>query len=349
MGVPSSAFVVDGDRVRVHLDPRTVPAAFVDPGGLVTLNVHYENGVLGLVGDRLLTVRAAWLGTRPSWLDPGEHVPSLRTDPTSPMPRATEAALSRKLDGQYMADRLALLAPRIVMVPVKAPKGMPLASRTDIRLMSASADPVGGLGYKACKYVDRFTHRWATVGTSYPLSGSRSWLTYSASSASSFGAAVSYNKGVSFSSGGTRTTSDEWDQEFARRNWNRSYRVQVRYQRMHCNEYYGGRFVREISRHWVPRFQTGGTQEHQPDSKPVFRNCAPIAAGTWTRGGTRYTDYTLSYGVKFKDVIGIDLSSRRSYTNGASLKYSNDRRRWACGNNDFPSRAGKIREARSDL
>lgn len=206
-------------------------------------------------------------------------------------------------------------------------------------------DPIGGLGYNHCKFTGRTKKRWATVGSSYPIRGSRAWLTYSSSTSSSFGVAVSYDRGVSFSGSGSRTTSDEWGQDFAKSGANRTYRVQVRYRQSRCDYYYGGRRVRENSRRWSPHYQTGGTRSYRlSGGKPDFRHCAPVAAGTWHRGGTRHRDYTLSYGVKFKGAIGIDLSSRRAYTNGARLYYSSTKPRRLCGNNDFPSKAGKIRE-----
>lgn len=73
-------------------------------------------------------------------------------------------------------------------------------------------------------------------------------------------------------------------------------------------------------------------------------HCGPIAAGSWYRGTVRGSDYSLSYGVKIKDVIGIDLSSRRAYSSGSRLYYKVPVRRRLCGNDAVPAKAAKLRE-----
>ena len=69
-----------------------------------------------------------------------------------------------------------------------------------------------------------------------------------------------------------------------------------------------------------------------------------MSAGQWWRGRERGTDYSLSYGVKIKDVLGFDMTSRRAYSSGSKLYYDLPVRRRLCGNNKEAGLAGKIRE-----
>ncbi|TWH00541.1 hypothetical protein L615_002100000360 [Nocardioides sp. J9] len=359
--MPTGSFVTRNGRVELRLDPTTVPRAFVEPGGLVTVNIRVENAALRLVGEHTVTVRAARLEGRPVWLDVAEPVPSLSRNPSTRLPVLSPAALRSAGSARTAVVTPASLADAVPVAKVRtvrAPAGIVpgrtggdrLATRLSALGRTVQADPIGGLGYRRCKATGRTTKRWATIGTSYPLRTSRSWLTYSGGSTSTFGVATSFDKGVSFSGTGTRSTSDDWGHNFVRRNYDRSFRVQVLYRQFRCAYYYAGKFRYETSRSWKPWLQTGGTASHRlRTGKPAFRRCAPIDKGEWFRGRVRGKDYTLSYGVKFKGVIGIDLSSSRSYSNGARLYYDNPKARWACGNNAFPARAGKIREARRNL
>lgn len=346
--LPGRALVADSGAVELRLNPSDVPGAFVEPGGLVTVNVHFESSAHRLVGDHMLTLRMVnWEG-KPVWLDPRETVRDLQRRPGIRMPKltGTEVPGHLRANGRITARSLAKSVPAARMNIVRAPRGMRLGEARGLRLTSSSSDPIGGVGYTACKWLNKRTKRWATIGTSYPLSRSKSWLTHSNSSSSTFGTAASFDKGVSFSAAGSRTTQDDWGQNFAKRSVNRSFRVRVRYRMMRCAYYYAGKFRYEKSRRWVARNQTGGTDTYRLSKKPNFKRCEPIAAGDWWRGRVKGKDYTLSYGVKFKGMIGVDLSSRRSYTNGAKLYYDHPRKRRVCGNNADPSRAGKVRERR---
>lgn len=54
--------------------------------------------------------------------------------------------------------------------------------------------------------------------------------------------------------------------------------------------------------------------------------------------------YSYGAAVKFKSVIGIDLTIKREYTQSQSLlyKFTGKRKHKLCGNNDYPSMAGKL-------
>lgn len=179
--------------------------------------------------------------------------------------------------------------------------------------------------------------RSATVGTSYPIGTDTSTLKYGSSSTSTFGAAVKYSGG--WSASGSKTVSDDWGQDFQSTKELRSYRVSVRYRQQHCTDSSGA----SSHSHWLPRYETGGTATNILSSRPNFSTCARVAAGTWWRGQVRGSDYSLSYGVKFKEVIGIDLRTQRAYSSDSRLVYHLNKRRRLCGNNDYPARAAKIR------
>lgn len=102
-----------------------------------------------------------------------------------------------------------------------------------------------------------------------------------------------------------------------------------------------------VHTHWIPWYETGGTRVNILDGRPNWRTCEPVARGNWWRGKVRGTDYALSYGVKFKGMIGINLRTRRAYSADSRLYYSLPTARKLCGNNGKePAIAGKIRERR---
>lgn len=342
--LPPDAYSMDGSILRLGLDPAEIPKQFVDSGGLVTVQVGYASSQTGRAGSVLATVRAVSADGERGWVDPADHLPSLEKSPKAFLPQVSVAEVAqargrtaaRNSARSLLTSSAPTLRMRLEKVKGKVVTGggFRVGTRTMLR------EPIGGV--PKCGYLDKWRKRWATVGTSYPLKSSKSWLTYSATSTSSFGVAVSLYGGA-FKASDTRTLSDDWGQEFVPKSFNRSFRVQVRYRLQRCT-YSDGR---EISRKWIPQWETGGTRGYKLGKAPShFKTCAPIAPGPWYRGGSRGRDYTLSTGVKFKSIIGVDLSTRRAYTNGAKLFYVNDKRRRVCGNNDDPSRASKVRERR---
>lgn len=333
--IPRSAVDVHGTQVDIRLPPQDVPSRYLDSNMLVTVGVHVINEARGAAGSWFASVRLVQLGEGAYWQDPAARVAT------------SENVHAFRSGSRGLPVNRAVLSGRVAFT--SATTELPGVARRATADMVALDDPSDDPSFprEHCRTI-RTRVRPATVGTSYPAKGTRSWLTYSARSSSSFGVAVSYNKGASFSASGTRTAGDEWGQNFAKSKRNRSYRVSVLYKRIDCRLSYPGKWKqgKEMYRRWTPDSQTGGTSVHVLKSAPAhFKKCARVARGTWWRGRTRGSDYSFGAGVKFKGVIGIDLYSRRAYTNGARLYYSNTKRRMKlCGNNGYPAKASKIRE-----
>jgi hypothetical protein len=132
----------------------------------------------------------------------------------------------------------------------------------------------------------------------------------------------------------------EWDPK----SYDRSFRVGVIYQKAlyyydhECDEppYYST---------WVPVGYDGSAGENADIGRPLWLHCKRITSdGRWYRSSETGSSYTLSYGVKFSAVIGIDLSSLRAYNSEAMLAYHLTAGRFLCGDNDYPSYASKIME-----
>lgn len=79
---------------------------------------------------------------------------------------------------------------------------------------------------------------------------------------------------------------------------------------------------------------------------PDWNTCVTIGStGTWSREDTGGRAYEYDRAVKFGGILSTDLSIRRAYTKEARLSYDiNLAGRRLCGNNDFPSKSGKVRE-----
>lgn len=73
--------------------------------------------------------------------------------------------------------------------------------------------------------------------------------------------------------------------------------------------------------------------------------CPPTTGVVWRRSNRNGNDYELSYGVKAKSYIGIELFSAHGYSSGHELRYhvANGHKR-VCGNNNTPGQAGKVQE-----
>lgn len=317
------AVTVEGNNFTVRLDPSLVPRTHRSRTGLVTLDLQFINLSTGQMSVQLNSAQIVknQSGIQ-TWADP------LTTD-LSVMPRA-RIAVPR-------ANRRETVPP---VPPVRVDMGqgrLPRSMRTAPGIEQVRrADARGAV----CGYTHRAatTNRWATVGTSYPLGRDTSTLHYGSSSKSTFGIGV--NSGRGWDASGSRTIEDDWGQIFRRSSKARSYRVQVRYKLQTCWNSSG---TTVTSIRWIPQFETGGTWAYALGSRPNYTRCIRVAAGEWIRGAQRGSDYSLSYGVKFRDKIGIDLRTQRAYSSSSKLVYHLRVGRRMCGSNDVPSRARTVR------
>jgi len=322
--------VVEGDNYRVALDPADVPSTHITDTGLVTLSIGFTDTETGKVSDQIVSARAvrgsrSAGATQPIWVDPLAEV---STESAGAVPRLQGT-------GDTSADAGVLTATSAA--PVEAVDvRLRDAPRSQARIEAATAE-ISSFPGGTCYWGDR-KRVWATVGTSYPVN--LATLSYSNSTSSTFGAGVTYGNG--WSASGTKTTEDSWGQNFNRSGRNRSYQVAVVYRRQNCYLASAGTYSHS---HTIPEYQPGFSRVNLLGSAPDYRRyCGPVASGEWWRGGTRGTDYQLSYGVKVKDYIGIDLSSRRAYSSAGRLSYFYGKARRMCGSNSAPSTARTVRE-----
>lgn len=123
----------------------------------------------------------------------------------------------------------------------------------------------------------------------------------------------------------------------------RSYRKQVEYRRVKYYNYLAGPACDHV--HWIPDKETGGTASNTEGINwPDWRKCAPQDPGTFTRNSTRGKTYDYGAAVKLREDIGVDLGISRQYSRSQAVTYRVVGRKVLCGNNDWPSLAGKLRE-----
>ncbi len=177
-----------------------------------------------------------------------------------------------------------------------------------------------------------------TIATGYPRDGDASSLTYSATMKTTSGSAI---WGGSAWRSGTETTTGGWGADFLSDSRKRSYRTVVAYGWYSC--YNAAGYYTD----WVfPIKQPGAAYYYLLSSRPNWTRCAQVSNNvTWRRTQSNANDYELSYGVKAKDWIGIEMYSRHGYSTSGELRYHiSHGAKHVCGNNDTPGQAGKIQE-----
>lgn len=363
--LPKEVVQVDGDRYTVAVDPAAIPAENIADDGLVTFRIDILAAGGDLFGSAITSVRTHTPSgsDQAQWVDPLEYLGESDGSKVDSAPGASDSLEGVAPESPTGSETAGLTPDDESTEPETAPvNGLP----TDVNV--AMADATGYLNESgACEEGEcspenladvpqtpnlsfhvggnpyctllRTSDRWSTVGTSYPVGGHTSWLTHTSSTSSSMGTAMSSdNKYGSFSENGMKSTTNSWGQNFPAQSYDRSYRIETRYGNYKCTSYwtiYG----------WEPMRQNGYTWSYRLDSKPNWNTyCGPIAAGEWWRGEERGKDYSLSYGVKIAGLIGVDLTTRRSYSSGSRLYYDAPVRRRLCGNNDDAGVASKLRE-----
>lgn len=182
---------------------------------------------------------------------------------------------------------------------------------------------------------------WTTVATSYPAKGEKSWLNFSGSMKTTTGKAATMALGGKFRAGGTKSTTDGWGEDFEPTSSNRAYFISIMYGVSQCwNTITGYSWYKT-----EPLYQTGGTttQKIPTSDRPKWTMCRPTSNGTWWRGKQKGQDYTLSYGVRIKQAIGIDLYSQHGYSQSGRLNFTvHHGNKRMCGEKVYPAVAPKL-------
>lgn len=319
-----------GSRFTVRLDPGTVPADAVGPGGLVDFEIHLRSGTDLWVTSATARLIRDEMSRELLWVDPVEEVSE-----------SSGVEVARVADGRTAAVRTVPNARRLhpVRLQGEALVRVPPQHR-DARQRGRAASP--GAAADICETAYRGdSNRWTTIATSYPLGRTKAWLDVGGSRGGNYGVAFGFGDGT-FKAGGTRFSEGGWSFEWTPSSVARSYRVQVNYHKYEKVGLCDGPPIQ-----WRPHIETGGvTSNTQGITRPTWnRYCAPVPRGTWSRVRTDGKNYQFNAAVKFASLIGIDLSGEKSYSSHHELVYAIDGRpKKLCGNNDYPSLAGKLVE-----
>ncbi|WP_154402757.1 hypothetical protein [Nocardioides speluncae] len=351
--LPADAVRANGNEFSVAVDPTSIPDEFIAADGLVTMKVYVVDPASSRIGVTTTSLRRVTVNGDVAWADPMQYVASLDESggaavgdhSRAPALVASDLGADAPTSRTSVPDELRAALPSVTATLTEGdPQAISgLASSEGPASLAAGTDAAEESPH--CTRTDQTQERGATVGTSYPVGEDNSWLTYSASTSTTFGVGFSADKGGSWSARGAVTLGDEWGADFHPRNYNRSYRVNVRYSLIKC--FWG---TTETDRQWQPIRQPGGAWGNVlpagPGNAPDWRHCQHVGPMQWYRGTSRGRDYELSYGVKFNEIIGIDLSTQRAYSSGARLYYGSQRPtgRKICGKDDDPAYASKLRE-----
>lgn len=316
-----SNFTRTGRTYTLKIDPARVPLEAIDAGGVVDLELRFtdsESTWATFVSSRMV---ANTRDARVAWVDPTESFSGARTS-------------SRRLAGRQSRQLPTVSARTDLPVPMTTAKDLGRPIRSSSRIAARAAVPSAACDYKYVKDSNRTT----TIATSYPYTATNSWLDVEHTEGGSYG--LAFNTGTGFSAQGSRFAGGGWGNTWPKSTKLRSYRIEVNY------HYYRGGCG---GSYWAPHIETGGaTSNYYGLTRPTWNSlCGPVENGAnWRRYFSSGKAYSFGQAVKFKDVIGIDLSAKKEYSNNHTLHYfiGGVRPRKLCGNNDFPSYAGKMVE-----
>jgi hypothetical protein len=336
--LPASTVTRTGNSYAVSVDPNTLPAEYVSDTGLVAFTV------VGLGADnqhRGLTHASARRVTAPGHSDATWVSPDL--------PPAAQAAAAQ--------DRLAA-APRGATVAAEhAPAHAAVHSNLEVRRASAArvrgdrqaaemtttdaalgSETTTASASYASASLQQISERMTTIGTTYPVGRTVARMQFTSGRATTTGVALW--TGVGWEQEGTLATDAGFGKKWPNYGGARSYRVQIRYGKYSwCSAKYGF-----CETEWKPMLHTGQTGRNNLSSRPNFQTCRRVDSGEWWRDDTSGSAYKYGAGVKFKNVIGINLSSKRQYSSSNKIWYDIAGAKRLCGNGRVPALASKLME-----
>lgn len=306
----------------LRLEPAKIEPAYFSDGGVVEAEIRFTSEAGAWFTHR--SARLVSSGDGLAWVDPLEETVHSKVDLVDT--RKGKAGVSLQAFAEDLPPSPQFLGSNN-LVPM--PKAMQPAGRA----------VVAAGGCMNLQYVSD-SNRSTTIATSYPLSGSTSWLKVSRSKGGKFGWAVT-SPSAGISAQGSYFTEGGWAATWSPSSVARSYRIQVNYHKykVSCTD----------THRWLPHIETGGATANTTNvTRPAWNTyCAPVGTGvTWERSNSSGHNYKYGQAVKFTSILGIDLSGEKSYNSTHTLYYKigGTRAKRLCGNNDYPSMAGKIIE-----
>lgn len=362
--VPQEGVHASGSSWWVTLDPITVPNRFVASDGQVDFLIEGHDPASGASAYHTVSaLRISDVISRGTgWLRAGATIPTgwvalpglapASTPASAPAPAQPILGTDPGTDDLEVNDQSMTTA-----VDTGALSGIPLEILSEPSSVASDDGQTGDTDFLLAKpsiadFSMKKTAPWncqeiagnrgdiqTTIATGYPVNGDASSLTYDATMKTTSGSAISTGGG--WSESGTESTTDGWGADFGQDTRKRSYRTAVTYGLYDCRNAAG------YDSYWVfPIKQPGAAYYYYLSSAPNWTQCQPVGNNvTWKRTKTDGNDYELSYGVKAKSYIGIEMFSRHGYSTGSMLRYhvTHGNKR-VCGNNDTPGQAGKVQE-----
>lgn len=320
--VPATTASVEmsGGKYAIGLEPEDVPDRFIGAGGLVDFEV---DGLMpdGSVQSTEATARITRYAQSSSlfWTDPSTTIVPASTPNPGRGGRGGVGVLSARIevedDGSFVEDQY--------------------VSRT---------------GGGDCSVDDTGQRRQVstTIGTAYPFGGvATGWMEVSSSQGADYGLGAS-NDNATWYLNGSRFTQNGWGFNWSPDTRARSFRKDIEYAKYHtgCTVIVNGTTSYTNEWRWKPVSESsGGVSQNFDIARPNWTRCVDhaMAPGTWYRDNTSGNAYKYGGAVKFRDVIGIDLSIKRQYSSYQRLVYQiAGNNKTLCGNDALPGSAGKI-------
>ncbi|WP_167002532.1 hypothetical protein [Mumia sp. ZJ430] len=318
-----------GEQFTVRMNPAEVAASSVSSGGVINLQIIGSSSSKSWQTHTSVRVVAVEGQEGAAWADVDDTAdPALTLAPASTT-RPSTSASSRAVE---------------IAEPV-AVNGAGEIRAASVLPTSMYVDPVGAAAARSgCKGVwrDEYKTPWVTIGTTYPTDDATGTMSITSSSGASYGVALSvmtegggwHESGSSFASGG-------WAKEYLPKKASRSYQIQVRYRKWELICSVPGMITRRET-YWRPINEVGGAISNTGIKRPNWTRCAVVDPGPWHRFSSKGKEYKYGSAVKFKSVVGFDLSISRQYTKESRLTYNLRRKGRMCGNNGDPAVAGKV-------
>jgi hypothetical protein len=327
---PSVTAAISGTHYEVRLDPTSIPRTYMSADGVIYAMVT----VFRVDEPSVATTTSARAVADPRtgdtvWVDALESAQAVADSGTTNVAgRSFPAVL-----GQDSTTRTAAVGGVHL-----------LKSQYDPMFRSSYTDTPAGCSDR--KVAERV--RDTTIGTTYPVAGDEAGMQVNSSTGASYGTAFTAKRPgaafAEFKAGESKYTRSGWGFDWAGSSAQRSYRKGVLYGKFirSCVQYCDGCFM-----FWKPIGETGGTGSNTRGvNRPDWTWCRRIDVGRWYRDQSTGRNYEYDAAVKFADVIGIDLAISREYNHSQKVWYQTPVKRRMCGNNDWPSLAGKVMERR---
>lgn len=323
--IPDPVVTTSGTDFTIAFDPQSIGAGFISGDGVVNVDVY-------LIGEGVdvttTSLRAVYDEGQQAfrWVEPVESSPFISEGRSRSVGAGRVVPSLNKVSVAAMADAI-----DDVTGGTDDDDGTEVVDYVPL--------PVTSQELAACnQQLLSKDERSTTIGTTYPVDGDKAWMSISSNIGGSYGTAIDVaGTAGGFQASGEKSTRSSWGFTWAESSKSRSYRKGVKYSQ------YRYACIRSSWVEWRPTADSGETGTNVGITRPNWGNCRAQSKGVFRRDTEDGHAYKYNAGVKFKDVIGIDLGVTRQYSNTQSIVYRLDKaNRMMCGNNDTPATAGKV-------